>query len=72
MNHFNQQRHAQRANDVKAVSAFWAQADKHNAAKLEAAKVILQDVDKYGGETAGVVISARIVLRNAAERKAAQ
>jgi len=63
--------HSQRADDRKAISAFWSKAEKHNAEKLEAAKAVLRDIPKYGGEASGVVISARIVLRNAAERKAA-
>jgi hypothetical protein len=68
----SQQRHAQRATESKAIGAFWVKAEKRNAEKLEAAKVILGDVAKYGGEAAGVVISARIVLRNEAEWMAAR
>lgn len=71
MNRFAQQRNVQRADNRKAISAFWTRAEKHRAEQVETAQIILKDVAKYGGGTAGVVISARIVLRNEAERKAA-
>jgi hypothetical protein len=72
VNSFSQQRHVQRAADSKAIGLFWAKAEKHRKAQIEAASIVLQDIAKFGGETAGVVISARIVLRNEAERRAAQ
>ena len=72
MNRFTQQRNVQRASERKAISAFWAKVDRYNAEKIAAANVVLADIEKYGGETAGVVLSARIVLRNEAERRAAR
>jgi len=72
VNRFAQQRYAQRASGRKAISAFWAKAERHRSEQLEAAKAILQDVAKYGGEAAAVVAWARLTIRNDAERKAAQ
>ena len=71
MNRVSQQRPAGRADDRKAIGRFWAKAERYNAEKLEAAKAILEDAGKYGGEAAAVVAWARLTLRNAAERKAA-
>ena len=66
------QRHVQRVSDRKAISAFWAKAEKHSAEKLEAAKAILQDIPKYQGEQSAVVVWARMVVRKAAENEAAR
>lgn len=71
MNHASQ-RHAARASDRKAIGAFWVKAEKHRGEQLEAAKAILQDVAKYGGEASAVVAWARLTIRNDAERKAAR
>ena len=63
-------RHADRGSHLKAVSAFWARVEKYHAEKLTAAKAILEDVAKYQGEQAAVVIWARMTVRKAGERKA--
>jgi hypothetical protein len=66
--------HAARASERKAVSAFWAKADKHSAEKLEAAKAILEtpaSIAQNGGEGSAVVSWARLALVHAAERMAA-
>lgn len=71
MNRVSQQRGARRASERKAISAFWAKAEKYNTEKLEAAKAILEDIEKYGGEPAAVVDWARLAILHDAERKAA-
>jgi len=74
MNHA-QQRHVQRATDRKAVSAFWARAERYRDEQLVAAKAILEtptSIAQNGGEGSAVVSWARLALLHEAERKAAQ
>ncbi len=43
----------------------------HDKQNLQAAEIILTNVEKYGGEGAGVVLWARACLRRLREEKAA-
>jgi hypothetical protein len=63
--------HSQRAGERKAVAAFWERAERYREQNLEAAKIILGDIGKYGGESAGLIIWARLTMRYEAEQKVA-
>ena len=52
------------------ISAFWERAARYVRKNYEAAGIILQDADRHGGETAGLVIWARMTLARAAQRRA--
>jgi hypothetical protein len=53
------------------ISRFWQRAESYERENIEAAQIILRDVDRHGGETAGLVIWARLTLAHASERRAA-
>jgi hypothetical protein len=49
----------------KEISSFWTRVQKFHQQNLESARIILREVERYGGETAGLVIWARMVVREA-------
>jgi hypothetical protein len=54
-----------------AVVRYWERVRGFEEGNRRAAKIILANVAKYGGETAGLVIWARMTLRHNGERRAA-
>ena len=59
------------ATERMAVKTFWDRASKFGGQNLAAARAILEDPEKHGGEGAGLVVWARLTLRHEAERQAA-
>jgi hypothetical protein len=55
----------------RELSTFWKRVEKFQQGNIEAARIILRDVDRFGGETAGLVRWARRTLARHAERRAA-
>ena len=53
------------------ISQFWERAERYVQQNAEAARIILLDADRCGGETAGLVIWARMALARAGGRRAA-
>jgi hypothetical protein len=47
----------------QAVVKLWTTVNRQHAANLAAASIILGDVERYGGESAGLVIWARMIRR---------
>jgi hypothetical protein len=47
-----------------SAAKWWTAAHRQRHTKIQAAKVILGNVSRYGGETAGPVIWARTVVRH--------
>jgi len=65
-----QQRNATRSADIRAVSAFWARAERYRGEQLEAAKAILEtpaSIARNGGEASATVVWARMAVRRANE-----
>jgi hypothetical protein len=54
----------------REISTFWERVEKFQQQNIEAARIILRNVDRYGGEGAGLVRWARLTLARA-ERQAA-
>ena len=54
----------------RAKGTFLAMADRYHRQNLEASEIIVTNVEKYGGESSGVVISARLALARERERQA--
>ena len=63
--------HADRADERKAVAGFWAKAEGYFEANRVAAEIIVSDVEKHGGEGAGLVQWARRVLQRETDKQAA-
>jgi hypothetical protein len=55
----------------KEIRNFWSRQAAFQQQNLAAASVILQDIGRYGGETAGLIIWARLTLARHTERRAA-
>ncbi len=53
----------------KAISTFWERVARFERENIEAARIILRDVNRYGGESAGLVIWARMVTRREVNRR---
>jgi hypothetical protein len=53
------------------ISQFWQRVESYERENVEAARIILSDISRHGGETAGLVIWARLTLAHASERRAA-
>ncbi len=54
----------------RKVIARYTDTDKHAVANLTAARAILEDPDKHGGEPAALVIWARAIVRRHRETEA--
>lgn len=55
----------------KDVSKFWDRVRHFERENIEAAEIILRNIGRDGGEGAGVVLWARLVLSRDAERRRA-
>ena len=53
----------QRRTARQAVVKLWTTVNRQHRANLDAASIILRDVARYGGESAGPVIWAHMVIR---------
>ena len=63
--------HSERAESRKAVAGFWARAEKFSDENSAAARIILADVERHGGEGAGLVLWARRATQRETEKRTA-
>ena len=63
--------HADRADERAAVRNFWSRVAGYSESNRIAAEIITADVEKHGGEGAGLVRWARRVLLCQTEKQAA-
>ena len=57
---------AELAREKKAVKQFWQRVAAFPQANLTAAAIVLADVPRFGGESAGLVRWARLTMERAA------
>lgn len=55
----------------REISTFWDRVERFDRENLQAARIILCDVDRYGGNDSGLVRWARMALARAERRAAA-
>jgi hypothetical protein len=67
----NQRRAPRQRTTRKDVSKFWDRVRRFERENIEAAEIILRNVGRYGGEGAGVVLWARLVLSHDVEQRRA-
>jgi hypothetical protein len=53
------------------ISRFWERVRHFEQQNTDAAEIIVRDVNRYGGETSGLVMWAQLTLARAAERRSA-
>jgi hypothetical protein len=62
---------AERADERRAVKTFWSRGEKYHEQNIEAAGIILEREQEFGGPTAGLVQWARRAIQRETEKKAA-